>query len=445
MEAEFLKDRFHYEAQTDVGIKRSHNQDAHGISTARSESAWQSRGHLFLVADGMGAHAVGEMASKLAVDTIQLVYHKSRDADPPAALAEAFQEANQIIHERGKQNPEFKGMGTTATALAILPDGAHLAHVGDTRCYRIRGAVIEQLSFDHSLQWELARRRNINPAELTAVPSHVIIRSLGPQERVVVDQAGPYDVREGDRFLLCSDGLTGTVMDKEIWAVVTHLAPNDACRFLIDLANLRGGMDNVTVVLVQVGEPAGDPNTTTDEESGIRPAWERFHGQLRRIPFPGWLVLTGISMATIGYLWRDFSPSLYPSTIAIVAVLAIAFLGAGLAGFVYRRRRQREEASVAGPDSAPVYRRVVCALDPVLVENLARAEQSLRELAIEESWRVDWTQLHRTRAEAAKQQKAGRLVDAFREYCRCVSILSAALPKYREKQEVFRPNWEGRA
>src|SRR5213078_2540000 len=125
------------------------------------------------------------------------------------ALERAVVEANQVIHTRGQQNAEFKGMGTTGTALVLREDGALVGHVGDSRAYRVRGGVIEQLSFDHSLLWELARRQRKHPDELTGIPPNVIVRSLGPEASVQVDVEGPHPLEAGDVFLLCSDGLSG--------------------------------------------------------------------------------------------------------------------------------------------------------------------------------------------------------------------------------------------
>src|SRR5437762_11519719 len=173
-------DRIEFASQTDVGIRRSHNQDAHASHLASDETQWQGRGHIFLVADGMGAHAVGELASKLAVDIIPHTYTKHAQEGPAPALRKAFVEANLSIHARGQQNREFEGMGTTATALLVRPEGAWIGHVGDSRAYRVRDGKIEQLSFDHSLVWELARRQRKDPGELQGIPSNVIVRSLGP-------------------------------------------------------------------------------------------------------------------------------------------------------------------------------------------------------------------------------------------------------------------------
>src|SRR5437588_8940771 len=154
---------------------------------ATDPEQYQQRGHVFLVADGMGAHAVGELASKLAVDNIPHLFSKyAKDGTIPS-LRRAFVEGNTIINTRGKQNREFEGLGTTGTALVLRPEGAWVGHVGDSRVYRVRDGKIEQLSFDHSLVWELARRQKVNPDELQGIPSNAIVRSLGPEPRGQVD------------------------------------------------------------------------------------------------------------------------------------------------------------------------------------------------------------------------------------------------------------------
>ena len=147
-------DQIDHASLTDVGVRRSHNQDSHAIQLARDDEQWHERGHLFLVADGMGAHAVGEKASEQAAGLIPHTYHKYVSQGAAAALRKAFVEANATIHACGQQNREFEGMGTTTTAVLIRPEGAWVAHVGDSRAYRIRDGVIQQLSYDHSLVWE---------------------------------------------------------------------------------------------------------------------------------------------------------------------------------------------------------------------------------------------------------------------------------------------------
>ena len=239
--------------RSDVGVRRSHNQDAYAEDPAGDPERFTAYGHLFLVADGMGGHAVGEKASAKAVRDIPHTYHKHAQEGAAAALRKAFSEANGGIHAIGQENPEFRGLGTTATALLLRPEGAWIGHVGDSRAYRIREGSIDQLTFDHSAVWEIARRQRVNPEELQGIRSNVILRSLGPDAFVEVDVEGPHPVHAGDIYLLCTDGLTGQLSDYEIGAVVSALPPAEACEFLIELANLRGGPDNITVMIAQVG------------------------------------------------------------------------------------------------------------------------------------------------------------------------------------------------
>src|SRR5215472_13221568 len=286
-------DQIEHASLTDVGVRRSHNQDSHSIQLARDEEQWHDRGHLFLVADGMGAHAVGEKASEQAAGLIPHTYHKHVQQGPKAALRKAFMEANASIHACGQQNREFEGMGTTTTALLIRPEGAWIGHVGDSRAYRIRDGVIEQLSYDHSLVWEYARLKRIDPDEVRDIPSNVIHRCLGPEPLVQVDIEGPHPLRSGDIFLLCSDGLSGQVSDYEIGAIASALPPAEACRFLIDLANMRGGPDNITVVIARLGGPSADANGVASAAGGRkRPLW-------RRVPWWPAALLTGTLLAML--------------------------------------------------------------------------------------------------------------------------------------------------
>ena len=243
-------------ALSDLGLRRSNNQDSMTAAVAGSLAAFQQRGHLFMVADGMGAHAAGELASKLAVDTVPLSYHKLADRSPPEALRAAMEDANSQIHSRGCASPDFKGMGTTSTVLVLLPQGALVAQVGDSRAYRFRGNRYEQLTFDHSLVWEMRAAAALPAGQVPDyIPKNVITRSLGPNPSVQVDLEGPFPVAVGDTFLLCSDGLSGPVNDEEMGILLHCLPPAEAARTLIDLANLRGGPDNITVVIVRVQGP----------------------------------------------------------------------------------------------------------------------------------------------------------------------------------------------
>ncbi len=240
-----------YAELSDVGLRRANNQDSLALAVASSQEQWQQKGHLFMVADGMGAHAAGELASRLATSIVPLTYHKLNDRPPPAALAEAIRDANNQIHNRGQASEDFRGMGTTFSSLVILPQGAVVAQVGDSRVYRLRGHRLEQLSFDHSLVWEMRAAGRLPPDDVpTYIPKNIITRCLGPNAEVQVDLEGPFPIEPGDTFLLCSDGLSGQVKDEEIGKVLACLPPSDAVRSLVDLANLNGGPDNISLRVV---------------------------------------------------------------------------------------------------------------------------------------------------------------------------------------------------
>ena len=249
-------DCLEYAAFTDVGMRRASNQDYYAVSLAEDQHQWQRRGHLFLVADGMGAHAAGELASKMAAENVVERYRRLIDLPPPTALKQSLQEANEEIYHFGERHVDCRGMGTTCSALLLLPQGAVVSHVGDSRVYRLRGHRLEQLTFDHSLAWELlAASRFSEELISTAVPKNVITRSLGPNGSVEVDMEGPFPLRLGDTFLVCSDGLTGFVDDEELGQLLVCLPPDDAVRTMTALANLRGGADNITAIVARVAGP----------------------------------------------------------------------------------------------------------------------------------------------------------------------------------------------
>ncbi len=428
-------DQIEHASLTDVGVRRSHNQDSHAIQLARDDEQWQQRGHLFLVADGMGAHAVGEKASEQAAALIPHTYHKYVQQGPAAALRKAFVEANASIHAFGQQNREFEGTGTTTTALLIRPEGAWIGHVGDSRAYRIRNGVIEQLSYDHSLVWEYARLKRIDPDEVQDIPSNVIHRCLGPEPLVQVDIEGPHPLEGGDIFVVCSDGLSGQVTDNEIGAVASVLPPAEACRFLIDLANMRGGPDNITVVIARL---AGAPEVN-GVPSGTRRRSARLSYQL-----PWWaaalmlgtlLVILAISLAFHG--WSAVAGSMF--TLAAIAILG------GLAGLVVHFGRERMRNVIDEDRPAPrIHRHASCHIEPPLLERLMKAVRALRQHADEKRWAPDWKvyEEHSTAAEELLQK--GDLAGAFREYCRAMLPLTSALNKQRHKEESFQPVWERR-
>lgn len=435
-------DDIEFATLTDVGVRRSHNQDSYATLPAGDAEQWKLRGHVFVVADGMGAHAVGELASKLAADAIPHIYAKHAQEGPVAAIRKAFVEANLTIHTRGQQNREFEGMGTTATALLLRPEGLWVGHVGDSRAYRVRDGKIEQLSFDHSLVWELARRQRKKPEELQGIPSNVIVRSLGPEPLVQVDVEGPHPVEPGDVYLLCSDGLSGPVHDREMGAAVSALPPSEACRFLISLANLQGGPDNITAVVVRMAKAAAGRGTangqvTSDvlpqsqKNESLSPMFKRF-----------WMfvpLILGIVLAMLAIVLTYHElPGGIPTFMAAAVTLVVGMAGL-LVQSLHEKKKPEEDVWVP---RTKVYRQTPCTIDRAAVDKLAQAVADLEGRIVEKSWSADWNSCRELRQQADNHIKNDRLPDAFRATCRALMILMDAVQQQRGKEESFRPLWD---
>jgi PPM family protein phosphatase len=238
--------------RTDVGRQRSANEDDFVLAPP-----------FFAVADGMGGAKAGEVASAMATDVFE---GESDSGEPPEAqLARMLREANRRIYDLATADESHRGMGTTLTAAKITGDDISLAHVGDSRAYRLRDGELEQLTKDHSLVAELERSGQITPEAAEHHPQRSIItRALGPEPEVEVDT---YTVaaREGDVFLLCSDGLTSMISDEEIGSILRSAdSLDEAADALVRAANQSGGKDNITVVLFRVG-PSDDGVPGEDE------------------------------------------------------------------------------------------------------------------------------------------------------------------------------------
>ena len=430
-------------AVTDVGIKRSHNQDAFTVQKAPDKDHWERVGHLFIVADGMGGHAVGEKASAKAVQEIPLTYVKHVQDGPASALRHAFQEANAGINAIGMSNPEFRGLGTTATALVVRNEGAWIGHVGDSRAYRVRGAHIQQLTYDHSYAWEMARRLGIPPEELGDIKKNVIVRSLGPDPLVQVDVEGPYPLEDGDTFVLCSDGLSNQIPPEEVGAVVAALPVDEAARFLIELANLRGGPDNITALIVRVG-------SNKDSVNAVRPglgrklkaALTRLRETWRRkVPWPISILLVGFLLAISFVIcaangWTS-GATIFFATAAICIVVGVVGL------FLYSKRQASAPPVVLEvPTRASVYRQYPIRIDDALVDRWMKASLQLKEQLEARAWAVDWPGYKAHADAAAKHSADGDLVAAFRHHCRALTRLAAPFNQHRPKEESFRPKWE---
>lgn len=243
--------------ETNVGMKRTHNEDAFDLIDDE---------RLYLVADGMGGHASGEVASKMAIETLR-EFFSATSQDPEATWpykmdkARGYEEnrlitgiklANLRIHEAAQREPKLRGMGTTLVTILVTDEGVLIAHVGDSRVYRLRQNKLEQLTDDHSLLNDYIKMKRLTEEEIANFPhKNVIVRALGMKETVKVDtRLDP--PQPGDLYILCSDGLCGPVSDQEIGEIAASTNDLKAIASkLIERANANGGPDNVTVVLTK--------------------------------------------------------------------------------------------------------------------------------------------------------------------------------------------------
>ncbi len=255
---------------TDVGLVRSSNQDL-ALET----------GTLFAVADGMGGHAGGEVASRLAIDSLQAAFGRQPTG---AGLAEAVTSANEVVWQHSIDNAELRGMGTTMVAVALVDEAGRdvlaLVNVGDSRVYRFHDRQLTQVTNDHSLAEEMVTTGELTPAEALVHPHrHILTRALGVSPDVDVDLWRIRPTR-GDRFLLCSDGLTNELGDNQIIEILATIGdPQQAADLLVRAARSHGGSDNITAVVVDV--------VIGEEDSGSTPAVAAVSSDFVAVPSPG--------------------------------------------------------------------------------------------------------------------------------------------------------------
>ncbi|MGZ3680088.1 MAG: Stp1/IreP family PP2C-type Ser/Thr phosphatase [Ktedonobacterales bacterium] len=261
---------------TDVGRRRERNQDnvTHYVPT--DERLLEEKGALFVVCDGMGGHAAGEVAAEFGVNTIRDAYYSSPEPDIIRRFAHAVKQANQAIFGYAREHPEMTGMGTTCVALVVHGGRAYFVNIGDSRAYLIRDGMMRQVTFDHSWVAEQVRAGVLTEEQArTHAHRNVITRSLGTQPTVSADLFVE-TLQDGDRVLLCSDGLHGYVEENAIeHEMAQHQHPEAGARNLVDMANANGGPDNITALVVhmlEVPEVAGEvliPVPGEDEEQTI--------------------------------------------------------------------------------------------------------------------------------------------------------------------------------
>lgn len=239
---------------THVGMERSENQDYYGYYEPEDPAEFDRKGRLIVVCDGMGGHAGGEIASRLAVNTILEEYKKNNTDDIPTALRLSIEAANAAVWEEATQKPELKGMGSTCVSVVVNKGSAYTGHVGDSRCYLIRDNDLIQVTKDHSLVQQMVDEGLLREEEMESHPEkNVILRSLGVKPDVEVE-VNSVPVKVGDIFVLSTDGLTGLVSKEEVKHIVLMHKdePMTACARLVDLANKYGGYDNITVQIAKV-------------------------------------------------------------------------------------------------------------------------------------------------------------------------------------------------
>ena len=245
-------------ARTDVGRVRTGNEDSYFVDSP-----------LFVIADGMGGHAAGDVASATAVEVIQDKRSEISAADPQT-LSDAIREANRAIWSRSSDDTNLRGMGTTCTMILVDDARAQVAHVGDSRAYLFHDGEIRQITDDHTLVGRLVREGKLQPEEAARHPQRsMITRALGVDEDVEVDLFS-LPLEEGDRLMICSDGLSGMVSEEEMTEVLNSESdPQRAADVLVDKANDAGGEDNITVIVVDVGADSSSAPEVAEHRSDL--------------------------------------------------------------------------------------------------------------------------------------------------------------------------------
>ena len=247
-------------AATDIGQVREGNEDSYLVVEP-----------LYAVADGMGGHRGGEVASSLALETVQGMFERRE-----GSLAEQVAEANRAVFDRSQNDRKVSGMGTTLTAAQVDGNRVHLVHVGDSRAYLLRGGELTQVTEDHTLVHRMVMEGEISEEEAETHPHRSILtRALGVDQNIQVDE-GDLEVAPGDRLLLCTDGLTGMVPEGQIREILLEsLDPQEAVDKLVKVANRAGGIDNITALILDFANDGGGPGATKGSAIPREPTMER--------------------------------------------------------------------------------------------------------------------------------------------------------------------------
>jgi len=242
-------------SMSDIGCQRENNEDRYTYWEPEADEEFARKGRLAAVADGMGGHEGGQEASRIAVEAIQEVFAEKSGAEPQALLVKGFQIAHERILEYAAAHPELHGMGTTATAIALLGKQLYFAHVGDSRLYLVRGPSISRLTKDHSYVGRLVQNGVISSEEAETHPQrHILTAALGAGVEASPDAPEqPIALQKGDVLVLCTDGLWSLLSENDIQSVVSVRDLSEASQTMIKMAKERGAPDNITVQLLRVG------------------------------------------------------------------------------------------------------------------------------------------------------------------------------------------------
>jgi PPM family protein phosphatase len=240
---------------SDVGCERSHNEDYYCYLEPDSDEEFERKGRLLAVADGMGGHAGGQIASGLAIEALRERFLNGDAGDSESMLIDAFARAQQSILSAGEAQPELNGMGTTCTAAILCGHKLTYGHIGDSRLYLVREGLANQLTEDHSVVNQLVKNGAITPEQAaTHEQRNVLLAALGMKSQEVRADfsTAPLELQPNDTLVLSSDGLHGLVSAEEIAETVTRHRAYDACHSLVELAKARGGPDNITVQILRI-------------------------------------------------------------------------------------------------------------------------------------------------------------------------------------------------
>jgi PPM family protein phosphatase len=241
---------------SDVGCQRQNNEDSYSYWEPESDETFRQKGRLAVVADGMGGYEGGQEASRLAVDTVLEVYEAGATEELQSTLLQSLRTAHDRIRAYADIHPEFTGMGTTCTAVAIRDRLLYFAHVGDSRLYLVRGGRIDRLTTDHSYVGRLVAAGMISPEEAETHPQrHILTAALGAGSDLTPEGPDlPVPLETGDRLLLCTDGLWSLIGEEELHEILSQSVLPEACRKLVAIARERGGPDNITLQILQIDQ-----------------------------------------------------------------------------------------------------------------------------------------------------------------------------------------------